>query len=280
MATPEHNTEDKSTRFWFITWVYLALLVILSFVPTPALKEAPTNTDKVLHFVGYFFFTYFFLLGTGFKARPFALVLAAALAFLTESVQDLLPWRDASLLDAAAGIAGAGLAVLIPKSVGKRLLAWFSTLFFVGYLPKAPGTWATGITLLVLFFAPVSSPVILIMALPLALLAFWSSDYAVSLWGPDPGKVVIDEALGATLSVALLPKTGMVYLLAFFLFRLFDIWKPPPVRQLDSMESTSSVVLDDVAAGIMANLVIWALMLWTPLKQVSLQDVIRFFLQG
>jgi|YNPNPStandDraft_1061719.scaffolds.fasta_scaffold00184_22 phosphatidylglycerophosphatase A len=265
-------------RFGWLVWVYLGLLVVLSFIPSPVGAGGPYWTDKAFHFAGYFFLAYFFLLATNGKGRPFALVMAAAIALLTESVQDLLPWREATLWDAFWGIVGASLAITLPKRAMLWLLRNFSTCFFVGYLPKAPATWATGIVLAVLYFAPLSPPVIFMLLLPLALLAFWSSDYAESLWGPDPRKVVIDEVLGAGLSVMFLPKTAIIYLLAFLLFRAFDIIKPPPVRQLDRMETPGAIVLDDVAAGLITNLSLWALVILTPIEEVGLKQVIDFIL--
>lgn len=274
--------EDKSGSpkppTGFLVWVYLGILILLSFVPSPVAEGGPYWTDKAFHLAGYFFLVYFFLLATGGKGRPFAWILAAAIAFLTESVQDMMPWRQATLWDAFWGIVGASIAVSLPQRANLWLLRNFSTCFFVGYLPKAPGTWATGFTLLALYFAPVSPPVVFMLLLPLGLLAFWSAHHAESLWGTDPKKVVIDEAIGAGLSVMFLPKTAIIYILAFLLFRAVDILKPPPVRQLDRMEISGAVVLDDVAGGLMVNLFLWALLLFTPIEEIGLKQVIAFIL--
>lgn len=275
---PQGDSPDAGPQPGSLVWVYLGILVVLSFVPSPVGEGGPYWTDKAFHFAGYFFLTYFFLLATGGKGRPFAIVMAAAIALLTESVQDLLPWRQATLWDAFWGIAGASAAVVLPKRAMFWLLRNFSTCFFVGYLPKAPATWATGLTLLAFFFAPLSPPVIFMLLLPFALLAFWSSEHAQSIWGPDPRKVVIDEVLGAGLSVMFLPKTAIVYILAFALFRAVDILKPPPVRQLDRMDMAGSVILDDVAAGLMVNLFLWALVIFTSLEEIGLRQVLDFIL--
>ncbi|MEO0181651.1 MAG: phosphatidylglycerophosphatase A [candidate division WOR-3 bacterium] len=274
----QNKPQEPKTGMGFLLWIYLGILVILSFVPSPVAEGGPYWTDKAFHFAGYFFLVYFFLIATGGKGRPFAWVLAAAIAFLTESVQDLMPWRQASLLDAFWGIAGASVAVFLPQRTNLWLLRNFSTMFFVGYMPKAPATWASGFVLLALFFAPLSPPIIFMLLLPLAVMAFWSAHHAESLWGPDPKRVVIDEALGAGLSVMFLPKTSIVYILAFLLFRAFDILKPPPVRQLDRMEIPGAIVLDDVAAGLMTNLVLWALVLFTSLEEIGLRQVMEFIL--
>lgn len=274
----ENELDPQKPRSGFLVWAYLGILVVLSFVPGPVGEGGPYWTDKAFHFAGYFFLVYFFLLATGGKGRPFAWVLAATIAFLTESVQDMMPWRQATLWDAFWGIAGASAAMALPRKAMLWLLRNFSTCFFVGYLPKAPGTWATGFTLVALYFAPLSPPVIFMLLLPLALLAFWSADHAERLWGPDPRRVVIDEALGAGLSVMFLPKTAIIYCLAFLLFRAVDIIKPPPVRQLDRMEIAGAVVLDDVAGGLMVNLFLWVLVIFTPIEEISLRQVIEFIL--
>lgn len=72
----------------------------------------------------------------------------------------------------------------------------------------------------------------------------------------DPGPVVIDEAAGYLFSVAFLPHGPAMALAGFLLFRVFDILKPPPARQLERLHGGWGIVLDDVAAGIMANAVL------------------------
>ncbi|MGB9590853.1 MAG: hypothetical protein ACPL68_08205, partial [Candidatus Hydrothermia bacterium] len=136
--SPSEASPKSEPRFGWLVWAYLGVLVVLSFVPSPVAEGGPYWTDKSFHFAGYFFLVYFFLLANGGKGRPFALVMAAAIALLTESVQDLMPWRQATLWDAFWGIAGASLAVCLPQRANLWLLRNFSTCFFVGYMPKAP----------------------------------------------------------------------------------------------------------------------------------------------
>ena len=65
----------------------------------------------------------------------------------------------------------------------------------------------------------------------------------------DPGVIVIDEVAGMMVSVALLPRTPAVLFCAFLLFRLFDIWKPFPAREAQSLRGGFGVVVDDLIAG-------------------------------
>jgi phosphatidylglycerophosphatase A len=74
----------------------------------------------------------------------------------------------------------------------------------------------------------------------------------------DPGIVVIDEVIGQWIALAgARTLNWKTYLGAFILFRLFDIWKPAPVRQLESLPEGLGIVADDAMAGIYAALVLW-----------------------
>ena len=65
----------------------------------------------------------------------------------------------------------------------------------------------------------------------------------------DPGVIVIDEVAGMMVSVLLLPRTWPVLISAFFLFRLFDIWKPFPAHESQAIRGGLGVMLDDLIAG-------------------------------
>jgi phosphatidylglycerophosphatase A len=77
----------------------------------------------------------------------------------------------------------------------------------------------------------------------------------------DPGHVVIDEVAGQAIALAsaplFIPMSGWKYALAaFILFRAFDIIKPPPVRQLERLRAGWGIMMDDVAAGLLALLLL------------------------
>ena len=74
--------------------------------------------------------------------------------------------------------------------------------------------------------------------------------------GHDNPKIVIDEVAGYFYAVACLPKTGWLLLAAFILFRLFDWLKPFFIKKFDDMRNAAGIVLDDVAAGILANIIL------------------------
>jgi phosphatidylglycerophosphatase A len=82
----------------------------------------------------------------------------------------------------------------------------------------------------------------------------------------DPGFVVIDEVAGQLISLIAVPLEWKTFLAGFILFRVFDILKPPPVRQLERLPEGTGIVLDDVAAGIYALVVVQLLLRWGLLK--------------
>lgn len=72
----------------------------------------------------------------------------------------------------------------------------------------------------------------------------------------DPGRVVIDEALGFLVTVCFLPFSPLMVLAGFLVFRVLDVIKPPPARWLEHLPGGWGIVLDDVAAGIWGNLLL------------------------
>lgn len=73
----------------------------------------------------------------------------------------------------------------------------------------------------------------------------------------DPGEIVIDEVVGYVVTMTWLPKTGLFLLAGFLLFRFFDIVKPYPIRIIDQkVRGGMGTVLDDVAAGLVANIIL------------------------
>ncbi|HEV8538491.1 MAG TPA: phosphatidylglycerophosphatase A [Bacteroidota bacterium] len=81
---------------------------------------------------------------------------------------------------------------------------------------------------------------------------------------PDPSIIVIDEIVGMWVSLFLLPKSIWIICTAFCLFRAYDIMKPPPARQLEKIPDGWGIMLDDVAAGIYANLTVRLVVLLFP----------------
>ena len=148
------------------------------------------------------------------------------------------------------------------KNVLSRII---STGLGVGYFPVAPGTMGSLEAVLIYWFSP-----------PIALEIFATIILAVTLIGVisssitekevreksgdselhDPGIIVIDEIAGMFFALLFIPKSLILVSGAFVLFRFFDIVKPFPVKNLERLPSGWGIMLDDIAAGIMANLLL------------------------
>jgi phosphatidylglycerophosphatase A len=142
--------------------------------------------------------------------------------------------------------------------------ALLATWFGVGLIPIAPGTWGS---LAALPFAwairSLWGATGLVIAIAIVFFAGWWAAATVSKAGAikDPGAVVIDEVAGQWLVLLTAPRDPLVWVLAFLLFRIFDIWKPWPVRWADrDITGGLGVMLDDLLAAVYAALVLWVLL--------------------
>jgi phosphatidylglycerophosphatase A len=144
-----------------------------------------------------------------------------------------------------------------------QLARIIATWFYCGYFPKGPGTAGSIGALLVAW--PVAiytnwNPLIIAAMAIIGLLpAIWASDrMARDTGSKDPQTVVVDEVIGQWIALAAVPdlQDWRYWLAAFILFRLFDIWKPWPVRSLEKLPGGTGIVMDDVGAGIYAALVL------------------------
>jgi len=159
----------------------------------------------------------------------------------------------------------AGLKRSKPRiSQGPELLA---TFFGVGRIKPGPGSWASAFT--TLLWAALASVLPATSRTP-AVIALASLVIAVGIPAAtrvsrgsgikDPQFVVIDEVAGQLIALVAVPLSWKFFLAAFILFRAFDILKPPPVRQLETLPEGTGIVLDDVAAGLYALLAVHLLM--------------------
>lgn len=135
-----------------------------------------------------------------------------------------------------------------------------------GYSPVAPGT-AGSVVGLALYWPLASAPVpwaIGFLAVLFGAGVAASTAMARRLGIEDPGVVVIDEVVGMWISLLFLPFTWKTVVLGFFLFRVMDIVKPYPARQLENLPGGWGIMLDDVMAGIYANLALRVVLLVWP----------------
>jgi phosphatidylglycerophosphatase A len=148
----------------------------------------------------------------------------------------------------------------------RPLILFLATGAYSGYAPVAPGTVGSLVALPLIFLSVQLfhlSAALQAVALGCAIVgACWVAGVAEQYLGEhDSGKIVVDEIVGFLIATALQEVTPRRLVIAFFLFRLFDILKPPPARYFDrQVPGGAGVVLDDVCAGIYTNLLVRALL--------------------
>ena len=169
-----------------------------------------------------------------------------------------------------------GIRPAVRGASDNRAPVWVSltaTFLGIGYMRPGPGTWASLATTLLFaalaYFLPGSAhiPVAIALAVLVTIIGIPAATLvARASRTKDPGFVVIDEVAGQLVSLIAVPLAWKTFLAGFILFRVFDILKPPPVRQLERLPEGSGIMLDDVAAGIYALVVVQLLLHWGLLR--------------
>ncbi|MDR2457136.1 MAG: phosphatidylglycerophosphatase A [Clostridiales Family XIII bacterium] len=139
-----------------------------------------------------------------------------------------------------------------------KIIIFFSSVAYLGYIKRAPGTFGSlaGILLWV-FFIPCSVLVQLLSLAGILVVSIFFSSLAENIYKTkDDQRIVIDEVAGMWFSLALLPKQFLFLLLGFCLFRLFDIKKPWIIKSVQSFKGGFGVIIDDIIAGVFANFIL------------------------
>jgi len=148
----------------------------------------------------------------------------------------------------------------------------------VGHVPLAPGTWGAlvGVGIYVFFnfisegffiaaqangwepeqFEAMRTSALLLLLIALVMIGIWAATRVEPMLGrKDPGAVVIDEVAGQVLTFIFVPMFAPWWMIAvgFVLFRVFDIWKPYPIRRLEALESGLGIMADDLVAAAYAG---------------------------
>lgn len=134
------------------------------------------------------------------------------------------------------------------------MVLFLATGFYSGYSPVAPGTAGSVVGVAVYFLLlPLGWPVYAAVTLAAAILGIWVSGRAETLFGQkDSQHIVIDEIAGQLIALFMAPPVWWAILAGFGLFRLFDIAKFWPISACEKLKGGAGVMLDDVAAGLLA----------------------------
>lgn len=139
-----------------------------------------------------------------------------------------------------------------------------ATLLGLGRLKPAPGTIASAAALVLAWpLARLGIATFALAALAASVAGIWACDsYARRTGRDDPSECVVDELAGQWLACLLAPLTLAGFALAFLLFRAFDIVKPWPLSQLERLPGGYGIMADDLAAGLIAGLIVAGARRW------------------
>ncbi len=162
----------------------------------------------------------------------------------------------------------------------KKAALFLATGAFSGFSPVAPGTAGSLLAACILFLiSDFFSAAFLAATVVITLVGIWASAVAERYFNKtDASQIVIDEIAGMFIAVAFVPHSWQNIAVAFFLFRFYDILKPPPARQAEDAGTLLfkpgtkghayagglGIMLDDVVAGIYANITLQVLLLVLP----------------
>lgn len=123
--------------------------------------------------------------------------------------------------------------------------------FYSGYFPVASGTVGS-LVALVIYFIPGFEQWFIILPLTIIFAAYgiYVGTKFEIVYGKDPAECTIDEVVGMWISLIALPKTILIVVAAFLLWRILDIIKPPPARNLERLKGGIGIMIDDVISGL------------------------------
>ncbi len=137
-----------------------------------------------------------------------------------------------------------------------------STVFGIGRAPFAPGTVASAFALVIGWPIAVigGRGYLLLAGIVVAAIGAWASElYVRDMKEPDPSECVIDEVCGQWIALAFAPVSWVAYVVAFVLFRVFDIVKPWPISRLERLPGGLGVMADDLGAAVATGILVAAL---------------------
>ena len=134
---------------------------------------------------------------------------------------------------------------------------------YVGYIKYAPGSVSSLLFLIIFYFIPnniISQSILLfsVCLLGFTLCYYYSKNSVIK----DPSFIVIDEVAGMSLSLFMVPKEIHLYIIAFILFRIFDIFKPGIIDKSQKVNFGIGIMLDDLLAGLLTVAILWTFIWW------------------
>ena len=139
-----------------------------------------------------------------------------------------------------------------------KLAKCLATYCYIGLLPKMPGTWGSIFAIPLAWFLYQLGKIPYVVAfILLTLLGIWASKvYSERVGNEDPDEVVIDEVAGILSVFFFVKPDPLTLFLSLILFRIIDIFKPPPIGILEKIPYGVGIMVDDILAGILTGILL------------------------
>ena len=138
---------------------------------------------------------------------------------------------------------------IIEKIIGSGL--------FTGYFPYASGTVGSFAAVLIYLIPGFENPTVMLFFISFfTAIGIPVSTKFEKIYGKDPAQCTIDEFVGTWISLLFVPKKAIFILVAFIIWRILDIVKPFPARQLEKIKGGVGIMLDDIVSGLYALIII------------------------
>jgi phosphatidylglycerophosphatase A len=130
-----------------------------------------------------------------------------------------------------------------------------ASVFYIGYLPVAPGTLGSMAGLILYYFIYRNTMLMTAITAAVIILGFMTAGKVEKMFEEkDPGEIVIDELGGMLITMYRIPFSMGYVVTGFLLFRFFDIVKPRPIKNLERLKGSVGIMSDDLVAGAYANI--------------------------
>jgi len=144
-----------------------------------------------------------------------------------------------------------------------KILYFLLSLFYVGKIKYAPGTVASALTVIAWYIIDFSKNIqiiIIISAVLIGLILCYC--YSKYNGAKDPSFIVVDEFVGMSIALFMVPKISYFYFLSFLLFRILDIFKPGLISSSEKIGNGIGIMLDDIISGIITLCIVHLFINW------------------
>ncbi len=127
----------------------------------------------------------------------------------------------------------------------------FGSVLFSGYFPFASGTVSSFVAVLIYLIPGFNNPIFMLAVIVVFTILGWNiATKFENVYGKDPSQCTIDEFVGTWISLLFVPQKLIYLVLAFIIWRMLDIIKPFPAKQLENLSGGSGIMLDDIVSSI------------------------------